>query len=324
MSANINTMIHVGELPWHGLSKDMSDNPPKNAYEIAASADLNWTTNFIPMKTDLHESVPCYNAIYREDNMEVLGVVDKAKPKLVQNSDAFNSIDTLIGKELMVDTAASLGKGETVFGCFRISDNFKILDDDVAHYFVIVNDHLKADGKVTVLNTPVRVVCQNTLTEALSNNVCKIRIPISFEESINISLANKLIEGVGTSIVDLSKRAEDMATKHISAEYMNKLMDIIFPYQMVDGMPAINKANETINLTREMFIRDYMGADNLSNYRGTQYQIFNALTDFTQHSYKSVNKSYDLAYRMKRLPGFSTGPQTIVSKYLSIADKLAA
>ena len=327
MSANINTMIHVGEMPWHGLSKDMTNDPPKNAYEIVASAELGWNVNYLPMKTDLHNKVFSYNTIYREDTEEALGVVNRANPILVQNSDTFNSIDEMIGKELKVDAAASLGRGETVFGCFQIADEFKILDDDVVHYFVIINDHLKVDGKVTILNTPVRVVCQNTLSEALENNICKVRVPVSPEVSINAAIASKLIQGVGTCIVDLTKRAEDMVLKKVDKPYVNRLLDVLFPYQLVDGEPVHNQANENISTVRSIFINDYMGADNLTNYRGTQWQIFNALTDFTQHAFKSANKAYDLTYRMKNnLPGFNPNPTEIskVTRFMRIADDLAA
>ena len=77
MSANIDTMIHVNELPWHGLSIDVTDNPPKSGAEIIHAGQMDWTVGAIPMITGIHERVENYHCIYREDNMAVLGAVDR-------------------------------------------------------------------------------------------------------------------------------------------------------------------------------------------------------------------------------------------------------
>lgn len=34
MSANIDSMLFVNEVSWHGLGKDMTANPPKTSEEI--------------------------------------------------------------------------------------------------------------------------------------------------------------------------------------------------------------------------------------------------------------------------------------------------
>lgn len=325
MAANIDTMIYVGETPWHRQGRDLTLDPPKSSSEIVAAAELGWRVNSTPMYTALHNSVPSWNAIYREDNNEILGVINKARPIIVQNTDSFNAVNNLIGKELDVETAASLGRGETVFGCFKIREQYRILDDDIDHYFVIVNDHLRPDGKVTILNTPIRVVCQNTLSEALNTNIYKLRVPISADTQINSHLAVNLIETVGTAIDSLQKKAEDMVSKKIDKVYMDKLLDVLFPYQLVDGAPLPTKANETVSIVRETFVNQCMGADNLNNYRGTQWQIFNALTDFQQHFHKSADKAYDINHRMSLVPGIKSATETSkVVQFLKIADKLAA
>lgn len=325
MAANIDTMFHVGTVPWHNLSIDLTDDPPKSSEEIICAASLGWTVNHANMKTDIHGTIPSWNAIYREDNNEVLGVIHKAHPIHVQNTDSFHAVNDLIDREIDVETAASLGRGETVFGCFKIRKEYKLIDDNIDHYFVIMNDHLKADGKVTILNTPVRVVCQNTLSEALSNNFYKIRVPITADTSINSTLATNLIHSVDDAIHNLQHRAEDMVAKKIDETYVNKMLDVLFPYQLIDNIPIPNVTNERIAAARQTFLTQCMGADDIANYRGTQYQCFMALTDWTQHYFKSADKAYDINYRMKALPGIDQNAEkSKVVKFLQIADKLAA
>lgn len=324
MSANIDTMLYVGETPWHGLGVKY-DTAPETPEEIIRGAKLDWEVKAEEMKTDMYGRVPNHYALYRQDNSELLGVVNKARPVIVQNVNAFNSVETLLGNGLTVDTAASLGHGEKVFGCFLMSEKYKLLDDDVEHYFVIVNDHLRADGKVTVLNTPIRVVCQNTLSAALNNNVYKLRVPISDNRTINSTVASTIVNSAGIAIKSLQERAEKMATTRVDKLYVEKVLDELFPYIKADGESLHSKANEKTEMIRNTFINDCMGADNLANYRGTQFQIFNALTDYTQHYFTDVDKGYDLNHRMKTLPGFSSDSSAaLVTKYLKMADKLIA
>lgn len=324
MSANIDTMLYVGETPWHGLGVKY-DAPPKTSEEIINGASLGWEVGAEPMKTDLHDKIYGYHAIYRKDNNEVLGVVNNGHPQIVQNRDTFNTFNRMIGSDLDVETAASLGRGETVFGCFKINGGFKVIDDDVDHYFVVLNDHLRPDGKITVLNTPVRVVCQNTLSAALSNSAYKLRIPITDDFSVNESMAIKLKESVGTAIDSLNRRAEKMLKMKITRSEIDTILDELFPYMTgSDGTMLDNVANMNQSVVRDTFTQ-CLAVDNLANYRGTAWQIMNALTDFTQHYYKKVEKSFDLNYRMKKLPGVGQPTETdLVAKYLKMADKLVA
>lgn len=324
MSANIDTMLYVGETPWHGLGVKY-DAPPKTSEEIINGASLGWEVGAEPMKTDLHDKIYGYHAIYRKDNNEVLGVVNNGHPQIVQNRDTFNTFNRMIGNDLEVETAASLGRGETVFGCFKINGGFKVIDDDVDHYFVVLNDHLKTDGKITVLNTPVRVVCQNTLSAALSNSAYKLRIPITDDFSVNESMAIKLKESVGNAIDSLNRRAEKMLKMKITRSEIDTILDELFPYMTgSDGTMLDNVANMNQSVVRDTFTQ-CLAVDNLANYRGTAWQIMNALTDFTQHYYKKVEKSFDLNYRMKKLPGVGQPTETdLVAKYLKMADKLVA
>lgn len=326
MAANIDTMMYVNERPWHNLGTYF-ETPPTTSREIVIAAQMDWRVNTDKMFSGLFPSIPNYHAVYREDNSDILGVVNKARPQLVQNIDAFNAFEDIIGKEVTVETAASLGKGEKIFGCFAIDSEFTVLDDTVKHYFVVVNDHLKADGKVTILNTPIRVVCQNTLSQALSKNDAIMRIPISDSAVYNAELARNIIAGADHSIKMLNYKAEKLATQHVSDKYIETVLDELFPFVVSSGDESLHeKANQKVEMMRESFMNECMDADDLGNFRGTKWQIFNALTNFTQHAHKNVDKAYDLNYRMTLVPGLASteSPIMLVNKYLKIMDKIAA
>lgn len=322
MSANIDTMLYVGALPWHGQGLRL-DTPPTDPKQIAAEGQFDWTVAATKMYTDLHSSVQNYQALYREDNNQILGVINNSMVRIVQNTDMFNAFKDILGKEVDFETAASLGVGETVFGCFKIKDSYDIFGDQIDHYLVAVNNHLKPDGKILLINTPVRVVCQNTLTEALSKTNMKYRIKCSEDEVLNASLAEHIIYSYEDTQQVLKQTAEDMVSKKVSQEDVDILLDELFPLVQADAESLHKKANERTMELRDTFINQCINADNLQNFKGTQYQIFNAVTDWDLHYFKNTDDGLELEQRMKRLPGLA-GEGTITAKALKVLKRLAA
>lgn len=323
MAANIDTMIYVGETPWHGLGVHYEE-VPTCAEEIIKKGKFDWEVAAANMTTEEIGLIPNYYALYRKDNSNLLGVVNKSNISIVQNRDTFNSIDHLIGKDITFDTAASLGKGETVFGCFQLVEKYKLLDDEIEHYFVIMNDHLKPDGKVTILNTPIRVVCQNTLNAALSKNSCIIHVPVVSDAGINRSIADKVIMSSRTSIMDLKDFSEKMVEKKVDDVQLAKILDELFPFIKDGDDNSHRTANERTAMIRNTFIDKCMKVDNLANYAGTHYQVFQALADFTQHYHMKADKICDLKYRMNTTTGIGVdGPVSLMNKYMKIANAAA-
>lgn len=323
---SLDTLIRVDGLAWTGLGAKYNE-PPKSSEEIINGAKLNWTVNHEQMYTESHGKIPGWNTIYREDNNQILGVIYRHKITHVQNIDAFKAMEPLIADgRISVDTSACFGGTDQVFATFRINESYKILDDALDHYFVVINDHLKPDGKVTVLNTPVRVACMNVLAAALSKNLYNMRVPISSELGVNRNTASHIIMEAENSVKQLQEKAEKMATQKVSRECVEKLLDLLFPMLPADSLDNMrSKQNETAEIMRMTFINDCMNADNLQNYRGTQFQLFQAVTDFDSHYFKKVDSGYDLTYRMNRLPGVGTAySETATSKYMKYKAQLAA
>lgn len=317
-------LIFVQEMPWTNLGRHI-DNAPVTSKEIIEKADLNWKVDAAQMYSEIHGEVKGYHVIYRTDNNDILGVVNNPRPQLVQNAETFEAVEPLIGKEIELETVSGLGIGNQVFGCFKIKQEYNIFDDKIEHYYVVLNDHLKVDGKVTILNTPIRVVCQNSLATALSNNYYKLRVPITADKVANQTMAEKILAHSQDAITYLERIAKKLYNQKISRDGIDKLLDELFPLVKTEYPGAFSKQNEKTEMLRETFIKDCLGADNLANVRGTNWQIYNAVTDFDTHYYSKVDKAYDLDYRMSKLPGVGTQTETsIVAKFFKIADKLAA
>lgn len=321
---SLSNLIYIKETPWKGLGTQY-ETQPRSAQELVDKAKIDWKVGSLPMVTSMHDHVDKYHAIYREDLGTILGVVNK-NPKIVQNEHMFNTFDYLLGSEVDVESVSSFDEGKLVMGAFKVREPYKLLDDDIDHYFVVINDHLKADGKISVLNTPVRIICQNCIETAIKKSFYHLRVPVGTEDSINRSIASTIINSVTDAFDDLQYRAEELYKKKVDRNYIDKLLDELFPYAKVEDDSVLHsKANEKVELIRDTFITQCLDADNLANYRGSQYQVYMALTDFHQHYVSNIDKAYDLSYRMKKLQGVGTATtENKVLKFLKIADKLAA
>lgn len=319
----LTTLIRSDGLPWTGLGTRYETHP-KTSDEIVTQANLNWEVAAAQLYSNEFGPAEGYYEIYRKDNQRRLGVVKAARLMQVQNIDMFKSIEPILQNgTVTLDTSARFGNTDNVFGTFEIAQDYSILDDNVKHYLVVINDHMKPDGRITVLNAPVRVACMNVMAEALSKNLYSMRVPVSSELTANRNHASDIIMQAEAAISQLKARAKKMYSQKIEDSGIDKMLDIILPYPELDGITeASTRKAEDIEMQREIFVQEYLNADNLQNFKGTNWGVYQAVADFSQHAWKKVDSAYNLDARMKKLPRL--GEKTLVQKYLEFAKDLIA
>ena len=210
MSANVETMFSVRETPWHGLGRIVMDAPAsREALELAG---LDWQVESRNIYSGTGAMIPGYRANVRSTDDAVLGVVSD-RYRIVQNEEAFQFTDDLLGEGVTYETAGSLQGGKKVWMLAKLPEKYIIAGDEVTPYLVFFNSHDGSSG-VKVAMTPVRVVCQNTLNLALGNakriwtarhteNVL-LRVQDARE---TLQLANSYMGELGKGMNDVSNRA---------------------------------------------------------------------------------------------------------------------
>ncbi len=319
-------MMHVPGTLWHKLGTTFTE-PVKTSNQIASNSNMDYTISAHSMGCDILSPVKGYHAIFRDDCNQLLGVVNTPYVQIVQNVDSFKIMEPLISRDLVTPETASVYKsGESVFCVFPLNTKYKLVDDDIQHYFIVVNNHLKPDGKVLVINTPVRVVCQNALSYALSKSIYSARILVLDTAQSMDYLAKQLVESADEAINYLNKQADRMLKKKVTAQGLDNFLDVILPFvQVDDSISTHDKANDTIDLMRAT-LTECIHADDLSNYTGTVYQVYNGLADFIQHYHKDGTKGFDLNYKISLIPGIGTTDPKVgwMKSLLSMSSELAA
>jgi len=163
MAHEIESMVYVGETPWHGLGKKIPESKKLSICEAIAAAGLDWKVEKRHLFTE-YCGIPSHFAVCRSTDNQVLGLVGLDYTPL-QNSEAFSWFQPFLDTQMAtIETAGSLKSGQKVWVLAKILDSQGSLNGDrVDHYILLSNAH---DGSIPVRVgfTPIRVVCNNTLT----------------------------------------------------------------------------------------------------------------------------------------------------------------
>jgi phage/plasmid-like protein (TIGR03299 family) len=161
----------VREQAWHGLATVLENAP--SVEEAIIAAGLDWKVETAPISASFTDEngvdyveVDTHRALVRNTDRKVLGVVSNAY-KVFQNHEAFGWFQPLVEDgTVTLETAGSLQEGRKVWVLARYSDDFEVKEGDkVIPYLLLAAGH---DGNLSIriTNTPVRVVCWNTLAAA--------------------------------------------------------------------------------------------------------------------------------------------------------------
>ena len=168
------SMFYLSEVPWHGLGVKL--DRPATAKEAIEAAQLDWPVIKLPLFAgSKHIVVPDKFAVVRKTRNlvqktdPVLGIVGKDYTPL-QNCDAFRFFDPMVGQNAAIyHTAGALGQGERVWILAKLPGHIRVAKDDITEKYLLLSNSHDGKSSVQIKFTPVRVVCQNTLTIALND-----------------------------------------------------------------------------------------------------------------------------------------------------------
>lgn len=271
MAANVETMFSVREKPWHGLGTIVQEAPTSK--EALTLAGLDWNVRQEPIIYKEQDSGYFMNIRSTDD--KVLGVVG-GRYKPVQNVDAFDFVDGLIGEGVTYETAGSLSTGKRIWLLAKMPD-VKILDDVVEPYMCLTNSH-DGFGSLKVCMTPVRVVCQNTLNLALNSAKRSWNGRHTGSIETKMAAAKETLGLAKTYMESLSEEAEELYKIKVAPKDFTEMSEKMFPITKDMGV----RKEEAQILLREQ-LRHAWEMDDLGNIKGTGWGFMNAVADMSTH-----------------------------------------
>ncbi|MBK0368262.1 DUF932 domain-containing protein [Flavobacterium agrisoli] len=309
------SFFSVQEKAWHGLGQIVAQYPTSE--EAIKHAGLDYQVVKSPLFTKASDSiettqdtevgsnileVPNYYATSRTDNNTVLGVVGKDY-HIVQNRDAFNFFDAIVGggEGILYETAGALGKGERIFITAKLPDYIRVgKGDDVTEKYIFLTTSHDGSGSITAAFTPIRIVCQNTLNASLRNMTNVVRIKHTSGARQRIENAHKIMGLANTLSLQLENIFNHWAKVRVTDQEVKKLIQLaLCPNK--ETLDLLKKgAEDDVSTVFKNVVEDAFSyamisdTQQMETTKGTLFGAYNAVTGYYQNVRKYNNEEAKL------------------------------
>ena len=284
MSPNLSIFEQAGKEVPTGLT----DNKVSTIFEATG---LNWTVEQKPIyvqrpNTDMaiHLGVTCTDPIpnlvanYRSDNGQFLGMVHPRGYKIVQNTEAFDFIDEL--SNFTFEKVGMFNGGKKVFVVGKSNEQIDIdgSGDLVDFYLTFLHGH---DGKsgIRFILCPVRMFCMNQLNLMLESATFKYNIAHTGDIAFKLAQIQMAIADSRNYVTGLQETIDFMINHKISKSIEQFTLELI-PANDEDSAIVVTRKEDA----RNSIISLYNDKPDLQNYKGTQFGVISAVSDYVSHA----------------------------------------
>jgi phage/plasmid-like protein (TIGR03299 family) len=288
-------MAYAGEVPWHGLGTRVGED--LSPLEIMGVAGLDWSVEkrdvfYVDAKNEYSRATKKQALVRSSDGAYLDIVSDDWVP--VQNIDALTFFDEYVAAGGMsMHTAGSLKDGKIIWALAKVNESFDLFggNDVVDSYLLLSNPHQFGRG-VDVRFTPVRVVCNNTLSLSLEG---KAALGISMNHRAEFD-AERVKEALNEAH-DKMEKYKEMATflteKRYTQESLFEYFARVFPKtsgETIENFSEtlsrwVSEAGSVKTLSRNAATAlETIDIQPGAEYgEGTWWQAYNTVTFMTNH-----------------------------------------
>lgn len=276
--------IVTNKQAWHGMAAVHLEAEAGKLYadEAIVKGGLDWEVGLVPVEyKDAVVEGKFFTVRIGDD--KVLGVVGKSY-RPVQNREGFRLLNDLVDSDdVEIETAISLRGGKTVAIVARRPENILIAGEDVVPYLIFTNSH-DGTGSVTMLTSPVRVVCQNTLNVAVRGAKSVYRVRHTSSATSRINEAREALQLSFSYSDSLAVMGEQLVSTKITDREFERFLKGLVPAPKPDGknVRTVNNRERTRDGIREVYRKE----DNLNDIRGTAWGALNAVAEYEDHGKK--------------------------------------
>lgn len=273
-------MAYAGEKPWHGLGTEVSNDLTPE--QMMVKAGLDWDVREVEsfIEVDGQKIMTGQKSLIRSTDNKLLTNVGKGWNP-VQNSEAFEFFsEYVLAGDMEMHVAGSLKEGRNVFALAKVKESFSILgDDQVDSYLLFSNPH-EYGKAIDVRFTPIRVVCNNTLTFSL-NSASKNFVKLNHRSKFDPELVKEQMGIAHEKFGKYKEMAEFLSTKRFSVEALMNYYNDVFPHTYSKGKEVKTMEDLTKNAKEAMAVLETQPGAEFG--QGTWWQALNSVTYLTDH-----------------------------------------
>lgn len=267
-------MAYAGDVPWHGLGKKVpADLTPD---QMLNAAGLNWTVEKTPtfaIINDEHVSTG-QSALVRSSDSKILDVVSNDWNP-VQNLEAFEFFNDFIAAgDMQMNTAGSLRNGQIVWALAKVNESFELFGGDRIDSYLLFSNFHKYGFSTDVRFTPIRVVCNNTLTLSLSSAVERM-VKINHRAQFNGDNVKMMLGITSDKLLQYKEMASYLGEKMYKRETLVEYFQRVFPVANSSEKELSRNASRALSVAESQPGAEYA--------EGSWWSAFNAVTYMTDH-----------------------------------------
>ena len=282
MAHNVETMAYAGEVPWHGLGVPVSNDLTPN--QMMKKAGLDWTVEQVDSYVTVGDKkIPTgMKALVRSSDNKVLTNIGQVWNP-VQNEDAFNFFSEYVLKgDMEMHTAGSLKGGQLVWALAKVKESFDLFGGDTIESYLLFSNPHKYGFSIDVRFTPIRVVCNNTLSLSLEAKAER-SVKVGHRTEFNADEVKKALGIASAKLSQYKEMAEFLGSKRYNIDNLIEYYNTVFPRTADKRVQNQELSVETLSKNAKAAFDAIELQPGAKYAEGSWWQAFNSVTYVTDH-----------------------------------------
>jgi|TARA_R110002153_G_scaffold46792_2_gene132141 phage/plasmid-like protein (TIGR03299 family) len=221
-------MAYAGDTPWHGLGTPVSND--LTPLQMQQKAGLDWEVQKVPsfIEIDGQKIKTGQESLVRlSDNKVLTNVGEGWNP--CQNADAFDFFAEYVAAgDMEMHTAGSLKGGQITWALAKVKESFDVFGEDTVESFLLFSNPHQYGKSIDVRFTPVRVVCNNTLTMSLEQGA-KNSAKVGHRAVFNAANVKTTLGIASDKFAKYKEMAQFLGSKRVTADSLIQFYNDVFP-----------------------------------------------------------------------------------------------
>ena len=282
MAHQVETMAYAGEVPWHGLGVPVSND--LTPVQMMEKAGVDWTVQECESFVDFNgERISTgQKALVRSTDGKVLTNVGKDWNP-VQNEQAFEFFSEYVfAGDMEMHTAGSLKDGQMVWALAKVKDSFDLFGGDTVESYLLFSNPHQYGKSIDVRFTPIRVVCNNTLSLSLSMQAER-QVKVGHRVEFNPGEVKEALGIASEKLATYREMAEYLGSKRFSMDKLVEYYNTVYPRTSDKRVQDKKLSVETLSRNAKECLNVLETQPGAEFAEGSWWQAYNSVTYVTDH-----------------------------------------
>jgi len=293
MSAQVDTMYSVREVPWHKQGQVLAEYPGSWA-EAREQAGIDWDVLAEEPKYldgidgdgfPIYVTDSEYRRVYRSDTRRTLGYTSDTY-EVIDHEAMGGIIEAVLAQtNVKYETAGSLDEGRAVWCLARLDEPITLPGDPntVTYPYLAITNRHDGMGSCALRATAIRIVCMNTFRAAEMEGE-RTKATFTFRHTKNwkdrVTEAREAVTGARREIADYIELATDLLGMPVTTAQQEQFVRLFIgtpPEALVSKRVANN-----IETSRGL-MRKILASETTASVAHTAYGLVQAGVEYADH-----------------------------------------